>query len=111
MSLTARIGIFSSPPPREGLVVSRSPPRLAVSFRRFLCCRPRDRLRNDAARPGYGNDLAEFKLGFQKPSYYPVSPKGSRFPRWVRRAPIGCFFRQVVPTWQVVPTPTRLVTS
>ena len=45
-----------------------------------LCCRPRDRLRNDAARPGYGNDLAEFKLGFQKPSYYPVSPKGSEIP-------------------------------
>ena len=40
----------------------------------------RDWLRNDAARPGYGNDLAEFRLGFQKPRYYPVSPKGSRFP-------------------------------
>jgi hypothetical protein len=39
-----------------------------------------DWLRNDAARPGYGNDLAEFRLGFQKPRYYPVSPKGSRFP-------------------------------
>jgi hypothetical protein len=34
MSLTARIVIFSSPPPREGLVVSRSPPRLELALDR-----------------------------------------------------------------------------